>query len=107
MGGQILIKDKQARILMALKDSTQNWYISSLAKSANTTYVHACNFLLDCERLGITKSEKHGKIKTIKLTEKGGQIVDSLNTIYGAIGDGGAEQGNPARQKPVEEKKAA
>lgn len=102
--GQILIKDKQAKILICLKDSTQNWYISSLAKVANTTYVHTCNFLINCEKLGITKSEKHGKIKTIKLTEKGMQIADSLSNIYNVINS--AEQ-NAGKQKAVEEKKPA
>jgi len=80
----IILKQKQASILLALRDTSQNWYISSIAKATNTTYVHACNFLAVCERLGITSSEKHGKLKLIKLTEKGIRLADmviNINTI--------------------------
>ena len=80
----IILKTKQTAILLALRDTTQNWYISSLAKATNTTYVHACNFLVVCERLGITSSDKHGKLKLIKLTDKGIRLADmiiGINTI--------------------------
>lgn len=84
MNNNIILKQKQAKILIALKDTTQNWYISTIAKASNTTYVHACNFLAECESLGITTSEKHGKIKLIRLTEKGlrlAELISSINTM--------------------------
>jgi predicted transcriptional regulator len=77
----ILLKPKQTRILLALKDTGQSWYISSLAKAANTTYVHACNFLATCEAMGITTSEKHGKLKIIKLTDRGAKVADMIVNI--------------------------
>ena len=81
MNGAILLKNKQSKILLALRDQTQSWYISSLAKTSGTTYVHACNFINACESLGIVQSEKHGKIKVVKLTEKGAKIAESLSSI--------------------------
>lgn len=78
MKGSILFKSKQVAILLALRDSSQSWYISSLAKATQTTYVHACNFIIECERLGVTKSEKHGKIKLIKLTDRGLKLAEML-----------------------------
>ena len=78
----ILFKNKHIRILLALRDGTQSWYISSLAKATNTTYVHACNLINECERLGITESEKHGKIKKIRLTEKGAKIAEMVSSVY-------------------------
>lgn len=81
MNNNILLKHKQTRILLALKDPSQSWYISTLAKATNTTYVHACNFLAVCESLGITQSEKHGKLKIIKLTDKGQRIVELISNI--------------------------
>jgi len=81
MDHNILLKQKQTRILVILKDNSQNWYISTIAKASNTTYVHACNFLAVCESLGITQSEKHGKLKIIKLTEKGLRLVDLISSI--------------------------
>jgi predicted transcriptional regulator len=81
----IIFKDKQARILLSLRASEQELYISSLAKMTNTTYVHACKFLKECEAAGITVGERHGKIKVIKLTDKGKKIAEMIDSIYGLI----------------------
>ncbi len=111
MPKSILLMDKQARMLVALKDQMQSWYISSLAKATGTTYVHACNFLLECERLGIVRSEKHGKIKTIRLTEKGAQIAELVSGIYSSIRqepakpEAAKEQAPQAKAKPEEKEK--
>lgn len=94
----ILLKQKQAKILIALKDTTQNWYISTLAKASGTTYVHTCNFLATCEILGITANEKHGKVKLIKLTDKGLKLADLLFTINSLVNV-------PEPQKPPEPQK--
>jgi len=84
---ELIFKPKQLLIILALKDSTQGWYISTLAKAANATYVHTCNFLKECEKRGITTSEKHGKIKMVKLTERGIKIADMLNSAYSMINE--------------------
>ncbi|HVC58578.1 MAG TPA: hypothetical protein VND15_03835 [Candidatus Acidoferrales bacterium] len=78
----ILFKNKHVRILLALRDGSQSWYLTSLAKASDTTYVHACNLINECERLGITESEKHGKIKKIRLTEKGAKIAEMVFGVY-------------------------
>jgi predicted transcriptional regulator len=82
----IILKDKQARIIMSLRVPGQDWYLSSLAKATDTTYVHACRFIGMCEGLGITTSEHHGKIKVIRLTDKGMQIAELIASIYGMMG---------------------
>jgi predicted transcriptional regulator len=97
--GNLLIREKQARIILALRDGNQAWSISNLAKAASTTYVHACNFVIDCERAGIVASEKHGKIKEIKLTEKGLQIADSLSSIYNAVNSAANQPKKPDEKK--------
>lgn len=85
MEGSIILKDKQAKIILLLKNTQQPWYISSLSKASGTTYVHACNFVKKCEVMGIVTNEKHGKIKEIKLTEKGVQIAEMISNIYSSI----------------------
>lgn len=95
MMDNILFKDKQLRMLLALKDGSQPWYLSTLAKHASATYVHACNFVNACEALGITTGEKHGKLKTIKLTEKGqrlAELLDGANSILKNGNSGSAQQ---------------
>ncbi len=78
----MFLMQKQAKILVALKDGAQSWHISSLAKAAGTTYVHTCNFLLECERKGIVQSEKHGRMKSIRLTDRGAQLAELVAGIY-------------------------
>jgi predicted transcriptional regulator len=81
----IIFKQKQTKILLILKDTSQNWYISNIAKASGTTYVHTCNFLTECENLGITFSEKHGKLKIIKLTDRGLRLADLITTINSLV----------------------
>ena len=104
MKGLLLFKDKHLKILLALRDTSQGWHITSLAKASNTTYVHTCNFLVACEQLGITSSEKHGKIKLIKLTERGAKLTEMLANAYALINT--VEKKEPeAQPKPVEAQK--
>ena len=98
MKGAILIREKQARILVALKDANREWHVSSLAKASGTTYVHTCNFLKECERLGLTTGERHGKSKVVRLTSKGIRASDVMVSLY-AIINGGEQQGQKPEQK--------
>ena len=99
MADTILLKEKQARILVALKTGQAPWHINTLAQECGATYVHVCNFINTCERLGIVKNEKHGKTKDIKLTEKGSQLAEMVSSIYAVLGP---QQVPP--QPPVEKK---
>lgn len=77
----IIFKQKQARILLALSDKSQEWHLDSLAKAANSTYVHASRFITKCEELGLVSTERHGRIKALKLTEKGDDVTKNLSSI--------------------------
>ncbi len=85
MEEQIIFKAKQAAILLSLRDYSKDWSISELAKASKSTYVHSCNFIKSCEEHGLVVGEKHGKAKTIKLTEKGKSIADSVWAIYSLL----------------------
>ncbi|MEM3227666.1 MAG: hypothetical protein QXR58_00920 [Candidatus Micrarchaeaceae archaeon] len=93
----LLFKDKQVGILLTLRDSTRDWSLAELARSTGTTYAHACNFIMACERTGIAVSEKHGKIKIIRLSEKGKRVADSLFEVKSIL----AQQSGAAQQKPA------
>ncbi len=97
----ILFKGKQLSIILALKDSGQSWYTSTLAKAAGATYVHTCNFINACARLGIVTSEKHGKIKEIKLTDKGAKLAEMLSSAYNLINSAPAEQNGSEKKSEV------
>ncbi len=82
----LLLKDKQSRILLLLKNEQKEWNVDALSKESNTTYVHTCNFILECERQDLVSREKHGKNKIVRLTEKGKKVVDSISNIYNVMG---------------------
>ncbi len=103
MEPNIILRGKQTRILVALRDTNQAWYVSSLAKAAGTTYVHACNFINVCEELGIVNCEKHGKLKVVKLTEKGAKMAEMISGISALMGQVAPPQSEPEpRQPPVQ-----
>ncbi|MEM0200975.1 MAG: winged helix DNA-binding protein [Candidatus Micrarchaeaceae archaeon] len=79
--GILLFKEKQIRILLALLNQEKQLYISDLAKITGVTYVHTSRFLSSCERLGLISYEKHGKIKTIFLTQKGKDVTVHVQSI--------------------------
>ncbi len=83
--GPLLFKEKQAKILLAMLGNQQSWYITNLAKITDTTYVHTSRFLKKCEEAGIVVSEKHGKIKGVKLTEKGAEVANGILGIMKRI----------------------
>ncbi len=86
-GSNLLLMEKQAMIILTLKNAAQEWNISTLAKASGTTYVHTCNFLILCESKGIVSSERHGRIKTVKLTEMGTKLADMVDGIHTMISE--------------------
>ena len=76
----ILLREKQAGIILLLKNG-QDTSISGIAKATGTTYVHVSNFLSECEKLGITSSERHGRLKSIRLSEKGMKLAELISAV--------------------------
>ncbi len=95
--GMLLLRDKQARILLALVDESREWYLTELAKTADVTYIHTSRFVGRCESSGIMESEKHGKTKRVFLTEKGKRIAQGIRGIMAMIEE---PLGNPASKNP-------
>ena len=76
---------KPALMLIALKRFARTRYGSVLAKEVDCTYSHAVKILQSLERLGLVMFEKKGRIKLIKLTERGQTIADNLENIKKVI----------------------
>ncbi len=79
--GMLLLKDKQARIILTLASVEKEWHLSSIAKETGVTYIHTSRFVSRCEEKGIMGSELHGKLKKIFLTEKGKMIASDIKNI--------------------------
>ena len=74
-------RKKPALILIALKKGGRARYGSLLAKEVDCTYSHAVKILQTLERYNLVSFEKKGRIKLIKLTNKGSNVADSIQKI--------------------------
>ncbi|MEM3362378.1 MAG: hypothetical protein QXV83_00525 [Candidatus Anstonellaceae archaeon] len=75
------LKRKPTAILICLKDESQEWYPSKIAKYCGTSYVYATTFLEKLHKLGLVLIEKKGKEKTARLTERGKTIASLIEEI--------------------------
>lgn len=78
---EVFFRRKPAMILMALRKGTKNRYGSVLAKEVDCTYSHAVKILQEMEKSRLVNFEKQGRIKTIKLTENGNRVAESIEKI--------------------------
>ncbi len=74
-------RKKPALILIALKKSVRARYGSLLAKEVDCTYSHAVKILQSLEKYGLVGFEKKGRIKLIKLTQKGQNVAEAIQKI--------------------------
>lgn len=89
----MFIKAKPSAILLLLKDESQQWYPSKLARESRSSYVHTVNLLAHLKKDGFAVSEKKGKQNIFRLTEKGMQIAVALDELVKRC------EGRPAEKK--------
>jgi len=77
----IFFRKKPALILIALRKGSRARYGSLLAKEVDCTYSHAVKILQSLEKFGLVAFEKKGRIKLIKLTNKGQEVADAIQKI--------------------------
>ena len=82
----IFFRRKPALLLVALKRIARARYGSILAKEVDCTYSHAVKILQSLEKLGLVVFEKQGRIKLIKLTKRGQEVADSIESIKRLVG---------------------
>lgn len=82
----VFFRRKPALMLVALKKLTKARYGSILAKEVDCTYSHAVKILQILEKLGLVVFEKKGRMKLIKLTKKGQEIADNIESIKRLVG---------------------
>lgn len=82
----IFFRRKPALMLVALKKVSKVRYGSILAKEVDCTYSHAVKILQILQELGLVVFEKKGRIKLIRLTKKGTDIAEHIDTIKREIG---------------------
>ena len=75
---EVFFRRKPAMILMALRKNSKNRYGSVLAKEVDCTYSHAVKILQEAR---LVNFEKHGRIKSIELTDNGNRIAEHIEKI--------------------------
>lgn len=78
---EVFFRPKPAMILVALRKDMRNRYGSILAKEVDCTYSHTVKILQEMEKASLVTFEKHGRIKVIKLTDKGQKIAEGIEKI--------------------------
>ena len=83
-GTDLFLRSKPSRALMQISDILErgNKYSSRIAKEVDTTYAHIVKIIKEFERLGLITSEKEGRKKIIKLTEKGKKMSDHFKGVH-------------------------
>ncbi|MGC8572010.1 MAG: hypothetical protein ACP5RI_02255 [Candidatus Micrarchaeia archaeon] len=61
--------------------------MSTISKNCGISYVHTINFINKCAKLGLIENTKHGRIKEIKLTDKGVQLTELVSKINSILED--------------------
>jgi len=76
-----LIRPKPVCMLLKLKDTSKEWYASNLALACGSTYVHTTKLLKEFRRSNLLTTEVKGRMKKVKLTDKGLQLSGVLNDL--------------------------
>jgi predicted transcriptional regulator len=76
---RLFLKLKPSAVLLLLKDSSKQWYPSSLARAAGSSYVHTVNLLAQLRKMGVVQAETKGRQHLYRLTEKGAYLAASLD----------------------------
>jgi len=82
---EVFFRKKPALMLVSLKKNTRMRYGSVLAKEVDCTYSHAVKILQTLEELKLVGFEKKGRVKIIKLTKKGQEVADAIESIKALV----------------------
>ena len=81
------MQNKPCSLLLAIPRSEKP-YVSILMKEADTTFAHATNILSDFEACGLVEFVSEGRMKYVKLTRRGSEVLKSLQSLDSALGGG-------------------
>jgi predicted transcriptional regulator len=76
---KLFFRVKPVKLLIALKAGPK--YATLLAKEIDCTYSHTIKLLDNFKKFGLVEFEKKGRIKVIKLTSKGEDVLSSFEKL--------------------------
>jgi len=84
----VFFREKPAMMLIELKNNNGSIYASTLAKSVDCTYSHVVKILQEMERAKLIEFDKRGRLKIIRLTNRGQEIANSVEAIRHVLHNG-------------------
>jgi predicted transcriptional regulator len=84
-GTKLFMRTKPVDLILCLQNTNEDVYPSMLAKEANCTYSHTVHLLQKMEKMKLVKFEKKGRLKLVKLTDKGNNICNFFKGILKEI----------------------
>ncbi len=81
----VIFREKPAMILVELLKSEDQIYASTLSKTIDCTYSHLVKLLQRMEKASLLKFDKQGRLKFLKLTEKGKIVAAHITEIRRTI----------------------
>jgi len=79
----LFLRQKPVKLLVNLKNEPK--YATILSKEVDLTYSHTVKLLDQFKNFGLVEFEKKGRIKVVKLTDTGADIVKLFDTIFGKL----------------------
>ncbi|MEM2962947.1 MAG: hypothetical protein QXW70_01905 [Candidatus Anstonellales archaeon] len=92
-----LIRKKPSSILLLLKNTTQKWHLSKIARQTNTTFVYVSSLITEFQKDGLVETTKEGRRRVVLLTSKGMAIANTLETLF--------EKLTPPPTQPIQQQK--
>ncbi|MCX6815342.1 MAG: hypothetical protein NT120_00640 [Candidatus Aenigmarchaeota archaeon] len=78
---ELFLRKKPIRLLLNIKIGGNPKYVSILAKETDCTYSHTVKLLDIFKALGIVEFEKQGRIKYVRLTQDGADLVGDFESV--------------------------
>jgi DNA-binding MarR family transcriptional regulator len=91
------LQDKPAKILLVTQKNGRT-YPADISKALAATYSHIVRVIQKLEEYGLIESEKQGRTKFIKLTERGEQVAHHLSGLEMALRRIGEEEKKNGRR---------
>ena len=74
MLNRVFFNEKPVKALASLTKTDRVWYASLLAKEIDCTYPHMMTILRTFEQNGLITSEGQGRVRIIRLTDRGDDL---------------------------------
>ncbi|MCD6381502.1 MAG: hypothetical protein J7L43_00800 [Candidatus Aenigmarchaeota archaeon] len=76
----LFLRKKPMKLLISLSGDKKK-YVSVLAKETDCTYSHVVKLLNIFKKMGIAAFEKEGRVKYVRLTPEGQELVKGFETL--------------------------